>query len=260
MKKELPNSACSRRRKSAAAEAAVGQAWRYTQNLERGPLVAFTLRDYAQLRPFVYHVTSPSSLPFIQHTRELWSARDLLREAGHSELVTVRRRGPVPITINGYTLVVRDQARLTPGSIELPETVSLSDFVEYLNRWVYFWPGDVHTPKGRAQHLVKSVRDAPIAVVRAPLVDLTAENPCACPHFAGCNSGATRHHPITGKARRDLSTHRQCASFEGGRADVVEVVFSGRVRLPGSTEISYSLLGPWTPLAFDVRPSTPPLN
>jgi hypothetical protein len=125
--------------------------------------------------------------------------------------------------------------------------VTLPQYIAYLNRWVYFWPGDWQGPTGRAKGISTATGEAEVAILRAPTLALFNLNQARVPCFACVNSGAARHHSGL-PAKRDLNMHRRSGIFRERVTDVVEVVFEDEAWLPADTEVALSLGGPWRDL------------
>src|SRR2546423_415819 len=104
--------------------------------------MAFTLDQYAALRPFLYHVTARDNLARLQRTRRIEAASAILREAGREDLLRARRAEPHTVTVAGNAIVLKDQHPLVAANVTLVSGWEFADFVEFLNDHVYFWPGD----------------------------------------------------------------------------------------------------------------------
>jgi hypothetical protein len=117
--------------------------------------------------------------------------------------------------------------------MELTTGWTLSEFVQYLNGFTYFWPGQDRGPIGPGQRLLEHYEsDGPI-VLRAPTRDLLRENDFQ-PEFCSFNSGAPRYH--SGKrAVRGPHLFTSAAAFPRRASEVVEVAFRGDVALPANT-------------------------
>ncbi len=208
--------------------------------------MGFRLPEFVERRPIVYHVTHRRNLDRIRRTRTLLSAGRLLDLAGRPDLRTHHRRKQLEIQIDQEVIVIRDQDRLVLASLSLSEGVALPDYIAYLNRWVYFWPGTVQGPQSRAKGLSAATGED-MAILRAPIESLAKEAGNAPPHFASVNTGSARHH--SGKpAERHLRMHRTAGLFREGPSEVIEVVFENQATLPANTEVAYSLGGPWKAL------------
>ena len=209
--------------------------------------MGFQLAEFAEKRPVAYHVTRRENLVAIREYRALYSARRLLTLAGREDLLQCQRRGDVTLQLGVHSVMVRDQDRLVRGSLVLASGLSLEDYIAYLNRWIYFWPGDRQAPAGRARGIAAATGERNVAIIRVPVVALFSENPGSPPAFASVNSGAARHH--SGRpVKRDLNVHRRAGLFRDKATDVIEMVVEDEARLPSGTEVAFSLSGPWREL------------
>ena len=207
--------------------------------------MGFQLTDFAAKRPVAYHVTRRENLPLIRASRALYSAGKLLILGGREDLLRSQRRGSITLQVGEHSAIVRDQDRLVPGSLDLADGISLPDYIAYLNRWIFFWPGDWQAPSSRTKDIAAATED--VAVIRISVVSLLSRNVGVTPAFSQVNSGAARHH--SGKAaKRDLNTHRRAGIFRQKATDVVEMVLEDEALLPDNTEVAQSIAGPWSAL------------
>jgi hypothetical protein len=118
--------------------------------------------------------------------------------------------------------------------MELTAEWSLGEFVEYLNSFTYFWPGNDRGPIGPGQRLLDHYEADGPAVLRIATEDLLHENASMAPEFCAFNSGAPRYH--SGKrAVRGPHLFKSAAAFPRRASEVVEVAFRGDVFLPPTT-------------------------
>src|SRR6266516_1370660 len=188
--------------------------------------MAFTLEEYAALRPFVYHVTARENLARLRRTRCLETASALLRQGGRHDLLRTRRLGPVAVTLDADLIVLKDQRPLILANLALTTGWTFADLVEYLNHHVYFWPGNAISPVGSGRRLLRRYAPESPIVLRIPILALIAANPHVPPLFDRCNSGAPRMQrgrPV--KRGPDLFGSAEHSRFRS--REVVEVVFCG---------------------------------
>lgn len=207
----------------------------------------FSLDQYGALRPYLFHLTAAANLPLFARSRRLHSAADLMREAGRSDLLTVRRRAHTPIGIGSETVWLRDQSPLHAGNMALEPNWSFERFVEYLNQRVFFWPGTAAGPISYGmRHFERYVAEQPV-ILRVPLASLFSANPGITLEFSRCNSGSPRYN--RGNAGpRGGRTFSSCADATFRAAHVVEVTALGSVVLPNDASVATSPAGPWTTL------------
>src|SRR4026207_2007586 len=101
--------------------------------------MGFRIEDYEALRPYVYHTSPASNAARIIANRRLEPTAVLLELGGHGALLRERRNKDLALTVDGHSIVIRDQAPLIPANIEFDVGWGLADLVEYVNRRVFFW-------------------------------------------------------------------------------------------------------------------------
>ena len=124
---------------------------------------------------------------------------------------------------------------------------SFEDFIEHLNRFVFFWPGKDEGPNDYGKgHFCRYAHEQPM-LIRIPTADLFAKNCGASPRFCSYNSGAPRQVNGKGKPAR-ASTFSYGDQYDRTPSNVKEVVYQAAALLPATAEISCSPQGPWRPL------------
>jgi hypothetical protein len=193
------------------------------------------LSSFVQLRPFLYHLTSPANLRRILRTGHLESAANIMAVAKRDDLLRLRRREHVPISVEGEIITLRDQAPLYAGNLALPRDWTFEDFIADLNDRVFFWPGGTHGPISHGvRHFERYADERPV-ILLVSTGDLLAANSKNAPLFCRYNSGSPR-------CSNGMKSPRGPMTFVAGpNADfraskTVEVTFSGRVRLPTTVE------------------------
>jgi hypothetical protein len=216
----------------------------------------FDENHYANLRPFLYHLTARANLASIREDRRLRSAATLLSAANLHSQIRVRREGLNTIDIGGREVVLRDQIPLRAGAIAFTGKYGFADFVELLNGRVFFWAGDEQGPAGRAKGYgrrhFETYKDERPAILRIGYKSLLEVNPGQTPLLCEFNSGATRcssAYKTSGcKVPRGPDTFRSRTQFPRGAADVAEVTFMDHVVLPADVKLASQFDGTWRSL------------
>jgi hypothetical protein len=196
----------------------------------------FSINEFARLRPYLYHVSDSANLPVLRATRRLRTAASLIRSANRPEWLNMRRAEAVHLQTPDGLAVLKDQRPLIAANMELMAEWSLGEFVEYLNSFTYFWPGNDRGPIGPGQRLLNHYQADGPALLRIATEDLLRENGAASPEFCAFNSGAPRYH--SGKrAVRGPHLFKSPADFPRRASEVVEVAFRGDVLLPATSLI-----------------------
>ncbi len=211
---------------------------------------------YADIRPFLYHLTARANLPSIRADRCLKSAATLLNAANRQPEIRVRRERLTTIRIGDRDVVLRDQIPLHKGAIAFTGKYTFADFVELLNRHVFFWAGNAQGPAGRAKGYgwrhFQTYKDERPAILRIGYRSLLEANPDQTPLFCAFNSGATRcssAYKATGcKVPRGADTFRARTQFQRGAVDVAEVTFLNHVILPADVRVASDFGGAWRSL------------
>ena len=149
------------------------------------------LEKYIEIRPYAYHVSHRANLPRLAQTRRLEPSAALIRRADRPELLRRRREAPTPIQVDGETVVLQDQLPLVFANAELAGEWGEGDFVEFLNRHIFFWPGNADRPIKYGARLLEHYEEQGPAVLRVCTRALLSANPDATPLFCSFNSGAT---------------------------------------------------------------------
>ncbi len=200
---------------------------------------------YSRLRPYLFHLTAAENLSSISRSRTLRPAAELLAEAGRCDLLQCRRPESLELDIRDQAIRICDQKPLHVRNMALCPDWQLEDVVELLNRHVFFWPGNVHGPiQAGLNHFRRYRNEAPV-LLRVSLADVLTANPGIAPRYCRFNSGAPRW--SRGRASpRGPEIFEAPETFDGKPSRVTEWVVGGSVRLPESTELSWSpRRGPW---------------
>jgi len=208
--------------------------------------MALDLNRFANVRPYLYHLTSRRNIVHIKRDMFLKSANTLIAESGETGLFRTVRRGHKALAIGDRQVELRDQDPLRAGNIFFSNGWALADLVSHLNDRVFFWPGWDYGPIDSGKnHYARYARENPV-ILRVSTRKLLAANPGAEALFCHYNSGAPRCICKTRKGSpRGPDTFLPACSFEFGLSGVREVTFKSQVSLPDSTEASPSPFGPW---------------
>jgi hypothetical protein len=151
------------------------------------------------------------------------------------------------VIVDGREIVLRDQKPLHKGNTGLPNGYKFDDFIESLNRRVFFWPGDKSGPIDYGLRHFERYKDERPVVLRIDFASLIDANPSIEPRFCRYNSGAPRC-SYGKKSPRGPRTFLAAAHFEGAPAGVVELTFEGEISLPPNTKFGKHPAGPWSSL------------
>lgn len=212
----------------------------------------FTLSDFAERRPFLFHLTSERNLQRIRETSHLESAFSLIAKSGRPEILREHRLAETELRIGADTVLLRDQSPLLAANVDLAIGWSFADLIEFLNRRVFFWPGDGTGPiKPGRNHFERYRREAPV-ILRCLFNSVRHLNRTNAPLFCRFNSGAPRQNngqPIP----RGPDSFVAAGRFPGNPSAAVEVTFLDHVQLPPDTQVASRFDGPWSEL---FRPAT----
>jgi hypothetical protein len=212
--------------------------------------MGFQLKDFIDLRPFVYHLTSRDNLRRLKRTGRIDSAAELMRMAERTDLLRKRRDKHEPLRIADDTVWLRDQLPLNEGSILFEEGWDLPTLIESLNRRVFFWPGRAEGFRGSGlRHLGRYLEEGP-ALLRIPLDKLLEANMRNPPRLCAYNSGSPRTVKKK-KSPRGSTTFVLAEEFPMGLKDVVEVTFENFVQLPNEVEVRFFTVTAWGPLPYE---------
>lgn len=192
----------------------------------------FEIDRFIQLRPFVYHVTHCDNIPRLRKLKLVEPAAEILRASGNEDLIRRKRGTAVPVEIERQRVVLNDQIPLNFKNIELSGFSSDKDLIEFLNRRVFFWPGDAGGPVKLGANFVNHYRDLGRIALKVPtceLIDLNGD-----PLFCHVNFGAPRMQHGK-RVVRSPDFFQPCDQFPRTAGKVVEVAFRWSVHLPTQT-------------------------
>ena len=213
------------------------------------------LGRFVERRPFLFHLTARGNLDAIRSFGCLRPAAITLQRAGRNEWLERRRSEHLLVDLEGQPVCIRDQRPLFRGNIELTGHITFEQFVALLNSKVFFWPGTNSGPNDYGRRHFLRYREEECAILKTPTRELLEVNPNSTPLFCRYNSGSPR---CSGgrKSPRGPDTFIPAAVFQGAPSEVVEVVFSDEVVLPGSTMVASCELAESLPLFDAPVPST----
>lgn len=205
------------------------------------------LENYADTRPYLYHLTHRDNLNHIRDLQRLFPAAVLLEKAGRIDLMRTPRRYSVQLTVDNRTIVLRDQRPLYEGKMRLPRGFTFGQFVETLNRRIFFWPGNESGPTDYGKRHFECYKDEKPVILRIDFRSLSHINFSINPLFCRYNSGSPR---VTNGNRspRGPNTFLSAANFYETPSKVVEVTFDSAITLPTDTEFGVHPEGPWKKL------------
>lgn len=180
------------------------------------------IKKFTSLRPYLYHLTHSQNVSFIQSDGILHSTSELISRSDDRGLLRRRCLDHHTIKVSQREIVIRDQAPLHQGPIQLDDGWSYEDLVNHINQFVFLWPGngDRLIPYGE-RHFARYAHEDPV-IFRFCTADLLAVNG-NIPLFSRCNSGAPRC--SRGKyAPRGADTFLGADGFGHRPSSVVEVV------------------------------------
>lgn len=209
--------------------------------------MAFSLRHFTRLRPYLFHLTADRNVRRIIRTGRLDSAARVLTEGGRASMIRSKRRQNELVQVGGEVVHVRDQAPLLSGNTALSGGWTFEDFLECLNQKVFFWPGTARGPTSYGRRHYERYRGEVPAIIRIPTGSLFHANQNNPPLFCRHNSGSPRCSQGQPSPRSPL-TFRTADQVEFSAARVVEVVFEQVAMLPQDAEVSWAPEGPWTKL------------
>lgn len=193
--------------------------------------MAFTLKKFLELRPYLYHLTAQENRDEILYSRILYPAAKLLAKGNRTQENGIRRVDHLPIEIKGEQTILRDQKPLHKGNVEWEENWDLKRFVKLLNSRVFFWPGDEKGPVASGRNHFKCYAEERPAILRFSTLELINFNKRLAPEFCRYNSGSPRM-VLGRKSPRGRATFRTAKEIACTPGQVVEVTFPGTVQLP----------------------------
>ena len=128
----------------------------------------------------------------------------------------------------------------------MPTAYTFEQFIENLNRRIFFWPGtDAGPINYGVRHFERYGSEHP-AILKIDFQSLINSNPAVEPHYCRYNSGSPRCSHGQ-KSPRGPNTFQSGDQFVGTPSAVVEVTFSGPLILPANVRIGRLPSGSSTP-------------
>jgi hypothetical protein len=169
----------------------------------------------------------------------------LMEKCGRVDLLRLRRPEHVPLEFENQEILVRDQGALHRGHLKLTDGHSFEDFLECLNRKIFFWPGNSAGPIKPAMRYFERYKHERPVILRIAIQSLLQMNPNIIPRFSAYNSGSPRC--VNGlRSPRGPATFQSGEEFRGGPSRVVEVTFDKSITIPTDARIGAHPHGPWT--------------
>ena len=178
------------------------------------------------------------------HQQKLVSASKFLVESGRAKDNSQRRTKSLALSIDGSETTIRDQQPLHAGNIDFEGAWGLGDLVDYLNHYVFFWPGKQDGPSNYGIRHYYRYENAGSIMLRVKTSEILEVNKDTGPKFCKFNSGAPRC-SAGRKSPRGPNTFVSANSAPYNAGEVVEVVFKETVRLPSNIEYSDYPNGTW---------------
>ena len=184
-------------------------------------------QEFAEEYPFLWHFTAAEH---IDRMKRMDCAATLLRAAGCDKLIRERRKFSLTLCVNGEKVTLRDQHE-SLEKVKLPSDSgwSLADYIEYLNGFVFFFPGgkDGRPIKESEGFVKKYYCGKQQQALCIPTKELFMANQGTPPQFSSYNSGA-----FSLNIPRGPNTFVCGEKFKGNPPKVVEVVFRCGAKLP----------------------------
>ena len=222
---------------------------------------------FTELRPYLYHLTAARNISRILRLRKLYCAATLLKAGKRPELIAKRRKQGRIVCVDGQQVHIRDQKPLHLKNMKLTDGWTFEQWLEHLNSFVFFWPGNAQGPiKPGVAHFNRYADERPAPrLIRIPTQDLLAANTNSPPRFSRYNSGAPRQSKGKPIPRGpDTFTCGSVFSQLHQPSAVVEVAFISSVKLPDTTELAticranvlgqWNTAGAWRPLGLAKAP------
>jgi hypothetical protein len=209
------------------------------------------LIDFIKTWPYLYHMTEALNLPAISSFLKLFPADNLLRRVGFVNMVRLRRKKAIIIEFDGFSVVIRGQQPLDPECLELDPGLTLPNYIQILNRRVFFWPGTEAGPIKDGERMAQRHKESGITL-RIPTSSLFEFNCHLLPAFSLHNTGAAWCENGK-KSHRGVNSFFTFEQFVGPIANVAEVSFEGTINLPKDTSFASNLGGPWRIIGEDTK-------
>ena len=204
------------------------------------------VQKFSRLRPFLYHLTDRKNLNNIIETKKLFSTKKIVENSNISnkrEFLRTKRKGHRAVCSNGINYNIRDQQPIS--MIALPKCLSdgwnPGDFIEHLNKRVYFWC----TLERLKRHFNRYLDEKPVILkfLTSEIIELNKDNV----EYCRINSGATRANSYLGgiAPMRGAKTFLKGDLYPLTPGSVVEVTVCFECILPENYYLTEYPGGPW---------------
>ena len=190
------------------------------------------LQRFLEITPYVYHLTDSDNFPTILASQRILSTKNIVEASGMPNpdiFLQSKRREHTEITVDGNIYKIRDQKPISEIVLarSLTDNWANADFIEHLNRRVFFWP----SINRLVRHFNRYQDEQPI-ILRFRTSDLLVLHPQA--EFCRLNSGATRCNAVWGgnAPERGPNTFVTAENFEQSPREVAEVTIPNFANLP----------------------------
>ena len=204
-------------------------------------------RDFATINPYLYHLTDKGNAEDILSRRQVLSTTEIAAAAfqnteARQEFLRARRPEHVILEADGKRYSIRDQRPISVTVLErsLTSGWNAANFIEHLNRRVFFWP----TIERLRRHYERYSRESPV-IIRVESEAMLNLNTHV--ELARLNTGATRCHPAYGgdAPTRGEGTFQPPQEIQYGLRSIAEVTFPGSCALPQNVCIGATPDGVW---------------
>jgi hypothetical protein len=182
--------------------------------------------------PRLYHYSPLINRGQIERFRAVFCA-ELIRTLAPTPPALGRRekRQPVETALGSFTL--NDQAALNWGNVKHPRSLGEAAFIELLDQFAFFWPGDHKGPIKMGRNFVGRYinRGDALLQVTIPTEAFLQANASVRLFVSTCNSGATRSNQKA-LIYRGTETFVPLGAFAGPTSKIKEVAVLGFARLP----------------------------
>lgn len=211
------------------------------------------ITKFIRLRPFLYHLTDRRNLQnLLDNGGILYSTTELVKKSSlsttrKSELIRERRPIHEEISVNGFSVYIRDQRPISIQNLKkcIPKEWIVGDYIQHLNKRVFFWP----SVSRLTRHYNRYAHEKPV-IIKVDTSLLLQLNPHS--EFCRLNSGATRSssHHDGGPPPRGGDTFLSATDYPSNQGSVAEVTFAKICHLPENILIGNTPNGQWEPFSF----------
>lgn len=215
--------------------------------------MAFTRSHWIRHRPFLYHYAPLANIERIVKRREMLSSEVIVWKAfaydptqvpDPAAFLRTPRAKPAALRIGPLAedlFELNDQLPMLHESSFAQLDGTRDDFIELLNGFVFYWPGNQDGPITKGDHGQSfRARYERFAELRIPIADVWMDR--SLPQFCRYNSGAPQ---ARDRIIRGPSIFVDASDTELATRKVVEAVFLKRVALPPSTQWRGDTFSDW---------------